>query len=148
MKTWRQCSIAEKIERWENVDRVLTNMPAHEQKHHFDMHDWGYETECGTIACAAGHCGLDPWFYRRGLSLKSQLRGDGTKFDVAGFFGFNGSYSVFYNTTPRSVSTVAREVRNYIRFLKRHGDDNDRSPDDESAIFFYPEMYYRPVREV
>lgn len=150
MKDWINCTIGEKIERWENVDRVLSNLTPHERREHFDMTDWGFETDCGTIACAAGHCGLDPWFYRRGLSLNSYLKGETISYGnlVADFFGYEGSHSIFYNTSRRSVVTVIREVRNYIRYLKRHGDVmNDSKYDDYDGDlpYFNRAVYYRPV---
>lgn len=55
------------IERWENVIRVLRNLTPHQRKYHFDMTTFGRKTDCGTVACAAGHCSLDPWFRRRGF---------------------------------------------------------------------------------
>lgn len=69
------------IERWENVLRVLTSMTRHERNRHFEMIDWGRKTSCGTIACAAGHCSLDPWFRRRGFSGEFRER-DGLFVDV------------------------------------------------------------------
>jgi hypothetical protein len=69
MKDWFSITPREKIERWENVLRVLKGLTPHQRAHHWDMESWGYNTHCGTVACAAGHCGLDPWFRRRGFKL-------------------------------------------------------------------------------
>ena len=32
-----------------------------------DLHTWGEEAVCGTIACAMGWAGGDPWFNKRGF---------------------------------------------------------------------------------
>jgi hypothetical protein len=34
-------------------------------KAEWDMLQW----RCGSVGCAIGHCGSDPWFRRRGLTL-------------------------------------------------------------------------------
>lgn len=70
IKSWNKCSIKEKVERWMNAERVLKGLPEHVRREHWDMRHWGIQTECGTVCCAAGHCGLDPWFNRRGFVLK------------------------------------------------------------------------------
>lgn len=70
MKKWYECSMKEKLDRWVNAERVLRDMPNHDRVKHWEMAHWGISTECGTIGCAAGHCGLDPWFRKRGLKLK------------------------------------------------------------------------------
>jgi hypothetical protein len=69
MKTWDECSKKEQIERWENAVRILKSLTPHQRKEHFDMSHWGAKTPCGTVACAAGHCGLDPWFRKRGFKM-------------------------------------------------------------------------------
>lgn len=107
-------------ERWENAERVLNAMPEHERLKHFDMGSWGYKNHCGTIACAAGQCGLDPWFRRRGFKLtfpKNSTRG--VISEVPAFFGFEGAQRIFYNTTARSVETVLGEVREYVGELRK-----------------------------
>lgn len=69
-KSWAVLTIEEKLIRWDNAERVLKNLPKHERQKHFDMNNWGVMTECGTVACAAGHCGMDPWFIKQGFKLK------------------------------------------------------------------------------
>jgi hypothetical protein len=123
MKTWDRLSSVERIERWENVLRVLRAMTPHERRKHFKMDTWGDKTECGTIACAAGRCGLDPYFRKRGFKLdftydKDFDEWDADLRDVGEFFGFNGSSEIFFDGTIRTVGTVAREVIEYIKFLK------------------------------
>ena len=132
MKLWDDCTLAQKIERWENVERVLKALTPAQRRREWDMANWGIQTECRTIACAAGHCGLDPWFRRRGFKLKPRKRREGNLMASAGgegrfessiypegFFGWNGAERIFYNAQPRPVSAVIREVRAYIKELRR-----------------------------
>lgn len=117
------------IERWQNVARVLVAMPPHERRKHFDMTTFGVQTACGTIACAAGHCGLDPWFRANGLkldldSLRSE-RGFATFNDgrfpdsaLTDYFGEVGVESIFQNSDRRPVSKVIREVKAHIKRLR------------------------------
>ena len=121
MKVWEECSLATQIERWENCIRVLQSLTPHQRRKHWDMADFGYKTECGTIACAAGHCGMDPWFRRRGLRLTPgtpETIHVGYSVDVETFFGSAGSYKIFFDTEPRSVGTVIKECKRYVRSLK------------------------------
>jgi hypothetical protein len=55
------------IERWEKGLEVLKTMTPHERTNHFNMAAWGVKTDCGTVACAAGHFSLVPWFRKRGF---------------------------------------------------------------------------------
>ena len=117
------------IERWENVLRVLRSLTPHQRKKHWDMRTWGMETECGTVACAAGHCALDPWFQKRGFQ-GSMVQGsdcrvlafNGDTFtrdcEVIQFFGSHGTSRIFLNQNRRPVSAVIREVRSHIKWLK------------------------------
>jgi hypothetical protein len=107
------------LDRWLNVERVLDSMPQHERQKHWSMGTWGEKTDCGTVACAAGHCGLDPWFRRRGFKLNFGARGDAEISDVKEFFGLEGSTRIFFNATSRPVSTVLKEVRGYVAELQR-----------------------------
>src|SRR6202020_70353 len=85
------------IERWENCLRVLQNLTPHQRKRHWNMARFGYKNECGTVACAAGHCGLDTWFRRRGLKLDFKRYSNGIVtstmkgYEVELFFGILGS---------------------------------------------------------
>jgi hypothetical protein len=108
----------ELIERWTHVDRVLTAMPEHERQHHWNMGTWGEINDCGTIACAAGHCGLDPWFRERGFALNFK-GGQSAISNVPDFFGLEGSTRIFHNTTPRPVEAVTQEVHDYITELRQ-----------------------------
>jgi diaminopimelate epimerase len=59
------------IERFEQLIRVMENLPEHERTKHFDMRHWGLDTTCGTSMCAAGFCGIDAWFIEQGFTLKN-----------------------------------------------------------------------------
>jgi hypothetical protein len=107
------------IEIWMNVERVLDAMPEHERQKHWDMSQWGAKTDCGTVACAAGHCGLDPWFRERNFKLDFNKRGESKISDVTAFFGFTGAQRIFFNSDKRPVEKVLAEVREYIDELRR-----------------------------
>ena len=128
MKDWRDCTPEQKIERWENVLRVLSSLSPHERRRHWDMSLYGEKTECGTVACAAGHCGLDPWFRRRGFTMdffkdlwgtRVSTLDDGQK--TQDFFGFDGCEQIFWDGRRRSVKVVIGEVREYIEELRTNG---------------------------
>jgi hypothetical protein len=129
VKNWFEINDAQRIERWENVLRVLQALTPHERRKHWNMANWGIKTECGTVACAAGHCGLDPWFRRRGFKLLPEKVGKETLIptgfggfendvSVDDFFGDQGSSDIFYNTQVRPVSQVIKEVKKHIQKLK------------------------------
>ena len=118
------------IERWQNVLRVLRALTPHQRRKHWDMQSFGYQDECETIACAAGHCSLDPWFRRRGFksyvaNRALQIAGyEETQFNTAWgngciqFFGLDGARSIFFNGDKRPVGQVIREVRSHIKWLE------------------------------
>lgn len=119
----------QRIERWEQCLRVLETMPEHERLHHWSMAKWGIETECGTVACAAGHCALDPWFTNQGFVLTwtksctcpacQQIPNTRSATLVTDrFFGLHGCEKIFYNDRQRPVETVIDEVKAYIAELK------------------------------
>ena len=123
MKEWNQCSKKERIARWENVVRVLENLTPHQRRKHWDMSWWGELTRCGTVACAAGHCGLDPWFRRRGLRLnlvkdEYGISQPDDSWDPEGFFDEYGFRAIFLNTDPRPVSKVIKEVKAHLERLR------------------------------
>ncbi len=109
------------IVRWENCLRVLQRLTPHERRNHWDMSFFGRKNACGTVACAAGHCGLDPWFRRRGFTLRFNSEGqdimDGGIVET--FFGYKGTNKIFFNSTHRPVRTVIREVKNHIKWLQQ-----------------------------
>jgi hypothetical protein len=129
MKYWEECTHKERIARWENALRVLEELTPHERKKHWDMGWFGEKTDCGTVACAAGHCGLDPWFRRRGFKMdfkwNTRYPGAGNwdlQFeanDVNSFFGDVGSQSVFWKGDRRPVTRVIQEIRMFLKTLKK-----------------------------
>lgn len=134
MKVWYDCSHKERIERWENAERVLKSLSPHERRHHWNMGWWGEKTPCGTVACAGGHCAMDPWFRRRGLRMdfRTERRWtDGapvwdTEFDssdIETFFGFIGSHEIFFRGQARPVSKVIKEIRAYTKRLRADTED-------------------------
>lgn len=125
MIKWDDATPEQQLMRWENVVRVLGALTPHERKKHWNMQSWGQKTECGTVACAAGHCGLDSWFRRRGFRLNFIYDGESWDTNLAeddnlvmDFFGYDGPRQIFYNGDRRSVSTVIKEVKAYIKDLK------------------------------
>lgn len=118
MRLWIDCTPREQIERWENAERVLKGLTPHQRRKHWN--------ECGTVACAAGHCGLDPWFRCRGfrLNFRKGMAADGRPRwfeevdDVDAFFGREGGEGIFYNWRQRPVSKVIKEVQAHIKTLR------------------------------
>lgn len=128
--SWEEIPQEARVERWENVLRVLRALPEHERQKHWDMSTWGEKTECGTVACAAGHCGLDPWFRERGfeLNFRESRHVPGAWIEsldseaVEQFFGDDGTDDIFLNGDIRPVEDVISEVEDYLAELK----DDDR----------------------
>lgn len=125
MEHFADISKEARIERWDNVLRVLEGLGPHERDEHWDMTTWGQKTACGTIACAAGHCGLDPWFRDQDFTMDftpcSCGEPDCTEVhikDVTAFFGRTGSEKIFHNSTERSVETVIEEVKAHLQELR------------------------------
>lgn len=106
------------IEKWENVYRVLHDMPEHDRQKHWNMAQWGVLTECGTVACAAGHCGLDPWFRKRGFRLNFNRGGDPDITPPETYFGYEGTGRIFWDPTTRPVEAVEAEVAAFLQELK------------------------------
>lgn len=140
-RRFNDISLAEQIERWERVRLVLRKMTPHQITKHFRMDTWIQKDACGTIGCAAGQCSLDPWFNRRGFSVKWKV----TEYDFGNtiswdwtmmprdFFGCDGYHSVFANEasmhywrngistdlTPKQQHRAAlRNVNQYLKSLK------------------------------
>lgn len=144
MKRWDDCTHEERIERWKNAARVLENLPEHEKEKHWHMGWWGSKTACGTVACAAGHCALDPWFRDRGLKMDFTSEGIGkeiqwyTSFDgddVIRFFGETGTGYIFFNGIKRPVEKVVKEIKTYVKFLKADKEEMEGNKSDLDAAF-------------
>lgn len=142
MKEWNDCTVEQKIERWQQCARVLSELTPHERRKHFGMSGWGFRNECGTVACAAGHCGLDPWFRRRGFMLNliylRDVRETGTNYEkgerlatapydfsylAVKFFGSRGQRNIFCGD-GRTVSEVIQQIKFHIRGMKSATADN------------------------
>jgi hypothetical protein len=124
VKNFNDCTKKEQVARWENVLRVLRALTPHQRRKHWDMQTIGEKTDCGTVACAAGHSSLDPWFRRRGYAghYEEKHYSDRVIFelitpDADAFFGEDGSSSIFFNTDIRPVGQVIREVKAWIKVL-------------------------------
>jgi len=93
---WDELTVDEKIERWSEAVRVIENLPQHEKEKHFDMSHWADKTDCGTVGCAAGHCGLDPKIRKMGFELNFSTTGR-TEFSVypGNFFGWDAYHDIF-----------------------------------------------------
>jgi hypothetical protein len=112
----------ELIERWQQAGRVLDALSPHERQNHWDMSTWGTKTDCGTVACAAGHCGLDAWFQARGFKMTPRNSGGADISDVPQFFGFEGARAIFFNSAQRHVEQVLDEVRAHAAWLQTAAD--------------------------
>lgn len=145
VKTWDDCSLDEQIERMEQMLRVLGGLNKHERRKHFNMGTWGEKTPCGTVACAAGHAGLDPWFRRRGFRLDfkrhrkrrdewGELREAYWSYDFpnAGpnaFFGTEVFEGIFVNNEEvRGIRQAERAIRDYIGQLKDAREARESTP--------------------
>lgn len=123
MRKFYDCTQKEQIARWENVVRVLRSLTRHQRREHWNMGLIGRRTPCGTVACAAGHCSLDPWFRRRGYIGKFDDAEDANDAELLTpdewkFFGDYGAQSIFFNIAPRPVGRVIRECLAYIKTLR------------------------------
>lgn len=121
-KSFYKCSKKEQIERWQNVLRVLRRLTPHQRREHWNMAIIGEKTDCGTVACAAGHCSLDTWFRRRRYTGK-YIKGANGRIELDTpdeweFFGHEGADEIFFNTWPRPVETVIEEVHAHIKKLR------------------------------
>lgn len=64
------------VERLKQLRRVVAAVP----RRRFDLNIIARKSGCGTVGCAFGHAGLDPWFRRRGLCTTPDLLCGNTSF--------------------------------------------------------------------
>ena len=137
-------TLKQSIARWENALRVLRSIPDRkfywmEWGQHEGDHDPKEKNYCGTTACIAGWCSLDPWFRRRGLkgtftSWGSLVFDDATspgdrhlavEFFRDGHHGENLLYAVESDGSGAIDGGERRDaiwaVRNHIKYLKGLG---------------------------
>lgn len=136
MIPWHELSKEQRIERWQNVRRVVKAIAddPHARAQHWDMSLWGRVTPCGTVACAGGHCALDPWFNSQGLKARRRPGSDdsaleiwdgehqywtgyGWRLTLMKFFGEVGSNYIFNNSTLRPPGSVLSEIDLYLSTL-------------------------------
>lgn len=117
---------AKYIQRYEELIRVMRGLSRHERKNHFDMANWGIDTDCGTVCCAAGHAGHDAWFRRRGFVFREVSNtlsfGDELSWTAVGMF-FDGEPASYYTNhpvfkQPNSVGEVIRAAKKRIKELQ------------------------------
>jgi len=134
LKLWNELTHSERVDRWEHAIKVIDGLNQHEREKHFDMGDWGRETECGTVACAAGHCGLDPKFRQDGFQMNFETKQylDGYEYRTLkfttqpeDFFGKTASNDIFTNgdiliidDPLESHAAVIKAMKAYLEELK------------------------------
>lgn len=123
-------TLAQLIERWENAARVMDAMDPHERERHFNMRDWGVRTPCGTVACLAGHCSLDPWFIEQGFAGE--------------FSSFDG------NLKPKSTPQLTHYDGEYLNFhdAVHRFFTNQEVASQKGTFIFYPDGGYHPWERV
>ena len=126
VKLWDDLTPAQKVKRWEGVERVLKKLTPHQRKKHFDMRFWGKKTGCGTVACIAGHCGLDPSFRRQGFRMNLSGTAYFDKVSPAQFFG-QAAYNGIFTRTLDTYFEACTNVSIYLRYLKQLRADAKRS---------------------
>jgi len=115
---------AQRVERYERLLKVMQGLTPHQRREHFDITTWGYRTECGTVACAAGHAGLNTWFRRHGFTMTCTRR-EGYAFpgmQPSEFFGGEGMNIIFTNGRLTTVPLVIKRVKEFIKQLKERPD--------------------------
>ena len=119
VKFWDELTPKQKVIRWASAVRCIENLTPHERKHHFDMGDWIQETECGTVGCAAGHCGLDPNIRKQGFAWqwKKEIFNSFFSIDPRDFYGDDATDSIFLG--PESeYKHVLKEMKLYLKKLQ------------------------------
>jgi hypothetical protein len=83
-------SYGEYIERYRQLIRVMRGLSPHKRREHFNMRIWGQRTECGTVACAAGHAAQDAWFKDQGFLLVQNLYEEASRQLIVTYQGRRG----------------------------------------------------------
>lgn len=124
------------LERWKEALRVLEEMTPHERLKHLDMSIWGQRTQCGTVACLAGHCSLKPWFRDRGFTSEFLPDAKGVVWlEFNGirplqFFGAGGN-EVIFRASWRKYDEVVAVVKTHIAYLEAGGNPDLRPWDED-----------------
>ena len=118
------------IKRLQRAYKIMDKMTPHERRKHFDMGKWGQKTECGTVGCLAGHCGLDPWFKKEGFEFRFDKKPDSNGRFYGGFVGGWRKPEQFFGTqihyqilmdTDAKYGQIKRKVAKAIEHLKKDG---------------------------
>lgn len=118
---------AQLIERYTQLIRVMRKLTRHERTRHLNMHKWGIKTECGTQMCAAGFCGTDTWFKRRGFSIVPD--------------GLNaGELTVSYKRRG------SRRLDSWHALREFFGDRDDLQNNMDHPVFGKPDTYGEVIR--
>lgn len=125
------------LERWQQALRVLEGMTEHERTQHFNMGTWGEKTDCGTVACLAGHCALDPWFSERGFTGRFNSYGS-LIFPAerpVDFFGARG-YDHIFTGDAEAWEDVVGLVKEQIDYLQSGGDPHELIEEEGDELPF------------
>lgn len=116
---------AQTAERLLQVVRVLEELPP---KKRLDMRQW---YKCGTVACALGWSGVDPWFTRRSFKTMTRLgnekmykrpyyKGSWELLAAQDFFGINywDAYHLFMpKASFNSRRSVVERIKAFVKAL-------------------------------
>lgn len=70
-------------EKFQQIVRVMNTLNPSQ----FDIQVWHHSSNCGTVACIAGHCAMDPWFIDQGLTLVPVIQAGGMAPEYQGSWG-------------------------------------------------------------
>ena len=107
-------------ERLLHAKRVMRELSEEERLNNFDIGVFARSTDHGIVACAAGFCGLDPWFQERGFQTIYTTDGIGSVSMLPeDFFGtaapfYPCNYGIRDRVTVEDViSALDREIRRF-----------------------------------
>ena len=92
-------------ERLQQAKRVIEGLPEHQREKLFDIAVFAVESEWGTIACIAGHCGLDPWFQELGFFTDTRGTFGEVSISPGEFFGTEIPFYAKYYQSGKSATT-------------------------------------------
>lgn len=106
------------VERLLQAKRVMQELSEEQRLNNFDIGTFAINTDHGIVACAAGFCGLDPWFQERGFQTTYTSDGiGGVSIMPETFFGtdapfYPSNYSVEGRVTVEDViSALDRAIK-------------------------------------
>lgn len=135
-KSWYDLNQKQRIKRWENVLRVLKGLTKKQRENNFNMGSWlQYDPKCGTVGCAAGHCGLDPYFRSLGFEMNITVVNEDpdnlewtenfspAAYDPKAFFGSYGHNAIFLNTSAE-YEEIIYLIEKYLVDLRYSRDED------------------------